>query len=154
MQNQEIPNRLWLDFYKKHIVKTTDLEYAKFDEYFLCPCCYFPTLTAPGAYNLCLLCDWEDDGQADHNADEILGGPNSDYSLTEARENFKKHLTSYRLANIIAIEQSPDIKTFAELTEIKKQIIENYNLIMFETNLIDRTKAILENDNLKKTLYE
>ncbi|MFD2262023.1 CPCC family cysteine-rich protein [Lacibacterium aquatile] len=32
---------------------------------------------------------WEDDGQDDHDADLIRGGPNSDLSLTQARLNFK-----------------------------------------------------------------
>ncbi|WP_438349263.1 hypothetical protein ACP8HI_00785 [Paenibacillus sp. FA6] len=38
----------------------------------------------------------EDDGQDDPHADKVWGGPNSDYSLTEARGNFKKHYIMYR----------------------------------------------------------
>jgi hypothetical protein len=44
---------------------------------------------------LCLLCDWEDDGQDDADADEIRGGPNGDLSLSEARENFADHWSMY-----------------------------------------------------------
>ena len=36
------------------------------------------------------MCYWEDDGQDDHDADEIRGGPNYDLSLTAARENFRE----------------------------------------------------------------
>jgi hypothetical protein len=39
---------------------------------------------------------WEDDGEDDPDADEVLGGPNGDYSLTEARENFSAYRTQYR----------------------------------------------------------
>ena len=34
---------------------------------------------------MCPTCMWEDDGQDDHDADIVRGGPNSDLSLTQAR---------------------------------------------------------------------
>jgi len=37
------------------------------------------------------LCNWEDDGQNDDDANEVRGGPNSDYSLAQARENFNRY---------------------------------------------------------------
>ncbi|HEY6234893.1 MAG TPA: CPCC family cysteine-rich protein, partial [Candidatus Elarobacter sp.] len=49
--------------------------------------------------DICDLCWWEDDGQDDPNADHVAGGPNSDYSLTEARHNFAIHQTQYRLSD-------------------------------------------------------
>ncbi len=61
-----------------------------------CPCCGFLTLQELRSYEICELCDWEDDGQGDSNATEIFGGPNGDYSLTEARRNFKENLSMYR----------------------------------------------------------
>jgi len=39
---------------------------------------------------MCPVCFWEDDGQDDHGADIIRGGPNHGLSLTEARDNFWK----------------------------------------------------------------
>lgn len=39
---------------------------------------------------------WEDDGQDSSEAHIIYGGPNSDYSLKESRQNFKKYLIKYR----------------------------------------------------------
>jgi hypothetical protein len=53
-------------------------------------------LTERGGYELCCLCDWEDDGQDDADADDVRGGPNGSYSLTEARENFRRHWVMYR----------------------------------------------------------
>ncbi len=61
-----------------------------------CPCCGYPTLSERGIYDICELCNWEDDGQDDPYADEVWGGPNKDYSLTEARKNFKENLMMYR----------------------------------------------------------
>ena len=37
----------------------------------------------------------EDDGQGDEDADEVRGGPNSDYSLSEARRNFDQFRVMY-----------------------------------------------------------
>ncbi|WP_309228382.1 CPCC family cysteine-rich protein [Streptomyces lunaelactis] len=53
-----------------------------------CPCCGFVTLGEPGNYEICSVCFWEDDGQDDHDADRVRGGPNGRLSLTEARRNF------------------------------------------------------------------
>ncbi|WP_327291095.1 CPCC family cysteine-rich protein [Streptomyces sp. NBC_01198] len=55
---------------------------------YACPCCAYITLTRRAYHETCPVCDWEDDGQDDHDADEDRGGPNC-LSLTEARENFK-----------------------------------------------------------------
>jgi hypothetical protein len=68
---------------------------ADFRKY-LCPCCGYPTLSVRGSFEICGVCDWEDDGQNDGNANETLGGPNGDYSLTEARSNFQNFATMYR----------------------------------------------------------
>jgi hypothetical protein len=62
---------------------------------YLCPCCGYPTLSERGGYEICELCNWEDDGQDDPHADEVWGGPNGPYSLTEARRNFERHLVMY-----------------------------------------------------------
>jgi hypothetical protein len=69
-----------------------------------CPCCAYPTINGRAAYDICSLCGWEDDGQDDADRapsgssppDAVAGGPNLDYSLTEARENFAQYVTMYR----------------------------------------------------------
>lgn len=72
----------------------------------LCPCCQFPTLTENGYYEICLICWWEDDGQNEKNADKAYGGPNGDYSLTNARKNFAHHAHMYDEGKgITAVEQ-------------------------------------------------
>jgi hypothetical protein len=53
-----------------------------------CPCCGFKTLPERGGYDLCPVCLWEDDGQDEHDADLVRGGPNGKLSLSEGRRNF------------------------------------------------------------------
>ena len=38
------------------------------------------------------ICTWEDDGQDDDTADEVWGGPNGDFSLTQFRFEFNRFL--------------------------------------------------------------
>lgn len=54
-----------------------------------CPCCGFLTVSEPpGSYEICPVCNWEDDLVQFKNID-FRGGANKE-SLREARENFKK----------------------------------------------------------------
>jgi len=57
---------------------------------FACPCCGYWTLAERGGFDICKVCYWEDDGQDDHDADTVRGGPNGSLSLTQARFNFKE----------------------------------------------------------------
>ncbi|MFF5015369.1 CPCC family cysteine-rich protein [Streptomyces sp. NPDC001165] len=54
-----------------------------------CPCCGYLTLDERGNFEICAVCFWEDDGQDDHDADRVRGGPNGRLSLMEARRNFQ-----------------------------------------------------------------
>jgi Cysteine-rich CPCC len=53
-----------------------------------CPCCACRTLRERGAFEICEVCFWEDDGQDDYDANVVRGGPNGSLSLTEARANY------------------------------------------------------------------
>jgi len=50
-----------------------------------CPCCGHLTLAERGGYEICGECGWEDDGQDDHDAEIVRGGPNGRQSLADAR---------------------------------------------------------------------
>jgi hypothetical protein len=82
----------------ENIVRKTQMKGGSqvLDSRFQCPCCGYPTLNEFASYEICELCNWEDDGQSDKDADEVRGGPNSDYSLTEARHNFAQFRVMYR----------------------------------------------------------
>jgi hypothetical protein len=53
-----------------------------------CPCCHRRTLGERAGFEICPVCFWEDDGQDDHDADIVRGGPNGRLSLTQARVNY------------------------------------------------------------------
>lgn len=55
---------------------------------YFCPCCKFKTLHGRSYYEICEICFWEDDGQDEHDAEVIRGGPNHDLSLRQAQTNF------------------------------------------------------------------
>jgi hypothetical protein len=54
-----------------------------------CPCCGYPTLFERAMYEICGLCDWEDDGSDG-------SGPNKNYSVYEGRDNFVKYGWMYK----------------------------------------------------------
>ena len=120
------------------------------DDLFKCPCCGYPTLRSRGDYEVCYLCNWEDDGQDDFDADTITGGPNGDYSLTEARQNYKRYLTMYRPSD-------PAFGQSKKMILLKKQIIEKYDS-MKDDDLKESQREIndikLELRNAKEEYYK
>lgn len=55
-----------------------------------CPCCGHITLPERGMYEICRECGWEDDGQDDHDAPVVRGGPNGRQSLDDARAAYER----------------------------------------------------------------
>ena len=55
-----------------------------------CPCCRNRTLHERGGDEICASCFGHDDGQDDHDAAEVRGGPNYHPSLADARENYRR----------------------------------------------------------------
>jgi hypothetical protein len=75
----------WFEQY----VEAENVFASRGDGPYACPCCHFLTLDERGGYDICPVCFWEDDGQDDHDADVVRGGPNGALSLRVARQNFK-----------------------------------------------------------------
>lgn len=94
-----------------------------------CPSCGYPTIYARCSFDICSICFWEDDGQDDQEADEVFGGPNDDYSLTEHRLEWAKKLKELKMDNsegarllnridkLIASDQKTDIPEVLELVK-------------------------------------
>jgi hypothetical protein len=57
---------------------------------FRCPCCRFKTLCGRAQDEICKVCFWHDDGQDDHDAEDVRGGPNRLLSLEAARAKYLK----------------------------------------------------------------
>lgn len=84
---------------------------------FLCPVCDYPTIYEPGGYEICDLCDWEDD-------DFDGAGANGDYTLEEARRNFRCHLSMYRRSHEISLHvQRPGFPIHVVEIQEKRGII-------------------------------
>ena len=81
--------RQWFDWYVDLIENHSVVAEAKEGDFYPCPCCGFKTLGARGGFEMCKVCFWEDDGQDDHDADMVRGGPNGKVSLTQARAKYK-----------------------------------------------------------------
>lgn len=87
-----------------------------------------------GDYEICLLCDWEDDNQNDLQAKEVWGGSNEDYSLEEARTNFEKSLIMYRGIN--------EIDSLS--TKVKKmKLLKAYGELEASNNMTEKWLGIL-----------
>jgi Cysteine-rich CPCC len=61
-----------------------------------CPCCRCKTLRKRAVYAICPVCFWEDEGQDDHDADVVYGGPNYELSLTQGQANYRAFGASRR----------------------------------------------------------
>lgn len=69
-------------------------------EHITCPCCGYKTLSAgPGAYEICPVCRWEDDGMPE--GPFSVDGPNG-ISLAEAQQRYSR----YGSAHILAIHEA------------------------------------------------
>lgn len=81
--------RAWFEWYVEQL--NMNSVHSSKDEVgpFRCPCCGLRTLDERGGYDICPVCFWEDDGQDDHNADLVTGGPNGSLSLSIARQNYR-----------------------------------------------------------------
>jgi uncharacterized Zn finger protein (UPF0148 family) len=91
---------------------------------FTCPGCGYPTLNERGGYEICSICNWEDDGQDDRDADKILGGPNKNISLTENRITIGRILSenANSLKTTINLDPSYLLSVFKDYENKKEEI--------------------------------
>jgi hypothetical protein len=87
-EQEQAAGREWFDRYCDKLDRGSVVR-PKSDSKYACPCCGNRTLTERGGFEICKVCFWEDDGQDDHDADEVRGGPNGALSLSAARRNYR-----------------------------------------------------------------
>ena len=63
--------------------------YKEGDKIEQCPCCDYYTLQSRGDYEICGVCNWEDEIVSL----DMPSAPNHDITLRQARVNFKKYFT-------------------------------------------------------------
>jgi len=99
---------------------------SEYPERYPCDCCKYETLTEGyGSYEICYLCEWEnDDNYSWRYPEKTIGGANHDYSLREASENFKKYYVMYRVA-----QPEKYYTIFKDVIEVKKKIIQILDVI-------------------------
>lgn len=117
------------DFKKRRTIFDSYLKENEMDLH-SCPGCGYPTLSERGGYEICEVCNWEDDNQDDKNADEIWGGPNSNLSLTENRLNIGRTLNQLADSLNGKVNQNP------------KRFFEIYNKHRIRMNSIDENKLM------------
>lgn len=120
-----------------------------------CPCCGFPTLPMRQhplmpTFEICFLCNWQDDGQTRIDADKVYGGPNGRYSLTAARNNFKKYYVMYSPDNDTRVAPGDSLEALA----IKKKMIDLFNKLVESTNEGEKEVIWEELEDLENTLYK
>ncbi len=116
---------------------------------FICPCCGYPTLDSKGEYDICIMCNWEDDGQGDEDADIVRGGPNGDYSLLQARINFVKYMCMYEPGSDMRIaggDTPEELKIKKKLKEVY-DVIEDYSKLECYKNLYKNILSLEEELN-------
>lgn len=77
-------NQILIDFKTRRKIFDDFIAQEKLN-LFTCPSCGYPSLSERGIYDICEICNWEDDRQDDARADEVWGGPNQKLSLTASR---------------------------------------------------------------------
>ncbi|MDF2843482.1 MAG: hypothetical protein K0R00_1908 [Herbinix sp.] len=105
----------------KRLFRKVNYKYSRF----ICPCCGYPTLDSNAEYDICIMCNWEDDGQGDEDADIVKGGLNGDYLLSQARINFVKYMCMYEPGRDMRIAGGDTPKEL----KLKKKLKEAYDVI-------------------------
>jgi len=107
-----------------------------------CPSCGYPTLDERSSWEICAFCFWEDDGQDDHDADVVLGGPNGDYSLTEYREKWENAYSDIMQSDSATAEDFKRIDTLIEL-QSESNIPEILELVNKLISWFNRKRGII-----------
>jgi hypothetical protein len=87
-EQEQAAGRAWFNSYSDKLEHGSVVR-PKAESKYACPCCGYRTLSERGGFDICQVCYWEDDGQDDHDTEQVRGGPNGALSLTAARENFR-----------------------------------------------------------------
>lgn len=103
-------------------------------ELFTCPGCGYPALSGRGDYEICSVCNWEDDGSDDNRkslpdtflVEHGIGGPNGGLTLTQNRLNIGRILKYHEQSLKGSINLDPvDVIQIIRFYDQKKEAIGN-----------------------------
>lgn len=123
----------------------------------VCPCCAYPTLTCRESTHACELCGWCDDGQDDpgyrirfdyYGPDDIAGGPNYEYTLTEARLNFSRYQQKWRPTD------KQHFDRFQATKAARKALVDAFDSLLPSVNPTSYIAALPKINALFAALYE
>lgn len=103
---------------------------------FTCPGCGFPTLTSREEYDICNVCNWEDEQENEEQADEVLGSPNYDLSLNRNRINIERALQDIVKKQTGAVITDPDT-VITILNNHKIRMLSFDSKISYDTDIND-----------------
>lgn len=107
-----------------------------------CPFCGYLTLDTRSGWVICSFCFWEDDGQDNHDADLVYGGPNGEDSLTAYRLRLYDWMTGLK-------RNTRDQNTAESLIGSELLILDSY-IAAGETN----RRAVLDKIRLLAALFD
>ncbi|TNL01225.1 hypothetical protein CYD30_28230 [Kosakonia cowanii] len=89
-----VSNRYLAEFIQKHFQKAVNIvgEEPSLEK---CPCCGYLTLTERGAYDICPVCHWEDDGKSEEEL--LLYSTVNNSTLEEYRSKIQRELESAKI---------------------------------------------------------
>lgn len=123
---------------------------------FTCPGCGYPTLNGRGMYEICAVCNWEDDGQ-DQDEEQIIGtvnspdSPNGNLSLKQNRINIGWILEQLAKKLNGQINNNPE-EVLLILKNHGKKMDKISHSIFIDTSTLNENKDWKNWDNAKKTL--
>jgi len=122
-------------FQERRSIFNHALQFSGYSEHLkTCPACGMPTLTAESSNDVCDICNWEDVGLDDDNAD-VISEENDGITLTDARLEFQ-----------IQMEEEKEDGNY----EFVKKPVEVIEAVLFFQDIIDH--AVDEDE--KNNTYE
>ena len=109
-EEEKAAGREWFERYCDKLDQGSVVR-TKGDSKYVCPCCGNRTLNERGGFEICAVCFCEDDGQDDHDANDVRGGPNGALSLSDARRNYREYGASDPRLITYVRRAAPDEKT-------------------------------------------
>ncbi|WP_375374016.1 CPCC family cysteine-rich protein [Hymenobacter sublimis] len=100
-----------------------------------CPACGYPTLGERNSWEICTICRWEDDGQDEEEADEVWGGPNGGYSLTEWRLEVATMLAALQTDSVDLQPEQKAIEAILRIIQVTIDTCQHTDIVALQKQI-------------------